>query len=129
MFSFFLCSCIFFKCRQNAPFSVPVFKIFSVHSSKSFQIPSECTLYRPCFFFSAVQTRFKYRQNTPFTVLISNFQEAILVLMFSPPPPPSFGTNMYSFSYCSFKYCVKYCQKASFSRPCSQTRAVPNRSK
>ena len=40
--------------------------------SKLFQIPSECTIYRPCFIlFSAVPNRFQYHQNAPFTVLVS----------------------------------------------------------
>ena len=43
-------------------------------SSKSFQIPPECTIYRPCFiYFSAVPNRFKYRQNAPCTVLVFIF--------------------------------------------------------
>jgi len=36
-----------FKYRQNAPFTVSVFIFLSI--SKSFQIPSECTIYCPCF--------------------------------------------------------------------------------
>jgi len=45
---------------------------FILCSSKLFQIPSECTIYRPCFiFFSAVPNCFKYHQNAPFTVLVS----------------------------------------------------------
>ena len=40
--------------------------------SLQFQIRPECTIYRPCFhfFLSAVQNRFKYRQNAPFTVFV-----------------------------------------------------------
>ena len=84
-----------FECRQNAPFTVLVF-IFSLQfhivsntirmhhlpslfsfflcNSISFKIPSECTIYRPCFhFFSASPYRFKYRKNAPFTVLVYIF--------------------------------------------------------
>ena len=65
----------------------------------SFQIPSECTIYRPCFHFflqfqivannqnapytvlvfkmlSAFPNRFKYRQNAPLTVLVFDFFSA-----------------------------------------------------
>ena len=40
--------------------------------SLQFQLPPECTIYRPCFHFclSAVQNRFKYRQNAPFAVFV-----------------------------------------------------------
>ena len=84
-----------FKYRQNAPFTVLVFiispqfqivsntarmhhlpSLFSLFlcNSKSFQIPSECTIYRPCFhYFSAVPNCFKYRQNAPFIVLVFIF--------------------------------------------------------
>ena len=43
-------------------------------SSKSFQIPSQCTIYRPCFcFFSAVPNRLKYRQNACFRDIVFFF--------------------------------------------------------
>ena len=38
-----------------------------------FHIPSECTLYHPCFLFSTVPNRFKYRPNAPFAILVFFF--------------------------------------------------------
>ena len=141
---------------MNAPFIInklyhPCFHFFSavVFFSNAARMPHLASLFSKYSLY-IVPNRFKYRQSVPFTVpvffslqfkIVSNTVRIHhLLFLFqisrrlsssscSPPPPPSFGTNMYSFSYCSFKYCVKYCQKASFSRPCSQTRAVPNRSK
>ena len=43
-------------------------------SSKSIQLPSECTIFHPCFqFFSAVPYLFKYRQNAQCTILVIKF--------------------------------------------------------
>ena len=48
--------------------------LFFLCSSKSFQIPPQCTIYHPCFhFFSAVPNLFKYRHNAQFTILVYIF--------------------------------------------------------
>ena len=78
------------KYRQNELFTVPVFNFYlcsfkscSLYrlyflrffcSSKSFQMLSECTVYRPRFIcFSAVPNYCKYRQNEPCTIFILIF--------------------------------------------------------
>jgi len=50
-----------FEYRQNAPFSILVLKGF-LYDSKSFQIPSECTVLGPCFHFCSL--RFQIISNT-----------------------------------------------------------------
>ena len=54
---------------SNAPFSA-LFSIFPSRSKISFQIPSECTIYRRCFHFSAFPNRLKYCHKAPFTSLV-----------------------------------------------------------
>jgi len=67
-----------FKYRHNAQFSVLDVYISFLCSSKSFQIPSECTFTVLVFiFFSKVPYRFKYRQNTFFGVNVFTFFFAV----------------------------------------------------
>ena len=50
-----------FKYRLNAPFSVLVFICF-LCSSKSFQIPSELTIYYPMFTYFSLQFQYRFKQ-------------------------------------------------------------------
>ena len=53
------------------PYSIPSF--FSAFQNR-FKLPSECTIYRPCFKgFSAFSNCFIYHRNAPFTVLVFKY--------------------------------------------------------
>ena len=79
LFFKFICSSKSFLIPSECKIHRPCFQN-CLCSSNSFQIPPECTSHRPCFkfFFSAVQYCFKYRQNAPFTFLVYILFPAVL---------------------------------------------------
>ena len=115
-----------FKYRQNAPFIVLVFRMFSAFQivsmavrmhhlaslfsklSLQFQIvsmPSECTLQRPCFQNYLCNSKLSQipSESTLYCPCFQNFQEATLVLML----PSCFGTNYVLFFLLKFQISFK----------------------
>ena len=145
---------IFFKYRQNAPFSVLVFMFslqfqivsntvrmhhlvslfsFFLFSFKSFQIPSECTIQRPCFhFFSSVSNTVRMHHlaslfskfSAKFQIVLNAVKKHQLLSLFSkfpggypsPRASPCFGTNYVLFVLLKFQISFKKVSKGNLQR-------------